>query len=100
MSKQTVNVSSLVVLALTLGLVSLSADATTATGTEFQTIYTKLNEWATGYLGRAIAVAGFIIGAFFGVAKGSPIPALVGVVFAFFMFYVPQIITAIMGAVI
>lgn len=100
MRKQAVNLPFLLGIALMLTAVSFTAEATTATGTEFQTIYTKLNEWATGYLGRAIAVAGFIIGAFFGVAKGSPIPALVGVVFAFFMFYVPQIITAIMGAVI
>jgi hypothetical protein len=47
------------------------------TGTEFQTMYTTLLNWATGYLGKAIAVAAFILGAGIGVARSSPIPALV-----------------------
>ncbi len=70
------------------------------TGTEFQTMYTTLLNWATGYLGKAIAVAAFILGAGIGVARSSPIPALVGVVFALFMVYVPNIIDSIMTATI
>ncbi len=68
------------------------------TGTEFQSMYSTLLNWATGYLGKAIAVAAFILGAGIGVARSSPIPALVGVVFALFMVYVPNIIDSLMTA--
>ena len=43
--------------AIVLALGATSAFAGT-TGTEFQTMYTTLLNWATGYLGKAIAVAG------------------------------------------
>jgi conjugal transfer pilus assembly protein TraA len=84
-------------LALTLGAGSAFAGTT---GTEFQSMYTTLLNWATGYLGKAIAIAAFILGAGIGVARSSPIPALVGVVFALFMIYVPTIIDSIMTATI
>ena len=87
------------VFALVLALLAGSALAGT-TGTEFQTIYSTLLNWATGYLGKSIAIAAFILGAGIGVARSSPIPALVGVVFALFMVYVPTIIDSIMTAVI
>jgi len=70
------------------------------TGTEFQTMYTTLLNWVTGFLGKSIAIAAFILGAGIGIARSSPIPALVGVVFALFMVYVPTIIDGIMTAVI
>jgi conjugal transfer pilus assembly protein TraA len=53
-----------------------------------------------GFLGKSIAIAAFILGAGIGIARSSPIPALVGVVFALFMVYVPTIIDGIMTAVI
>ncbi|OQC18085.1 TraA family conjugative transfer protein [Candidatus Skiveiella danica] len=86
-------------MAILLALGATSAFAGT-TGAEFQTMYTTLLDWATGYLGKAIAVAAFILGAGIGVARSSPIPALVGVVFALFMVYVPNIIDSIMTATI
>ena len=70
------------------------------TGTEFQTMYTTLLNWVTGFLGKSIAIAAFILGAGIGIARSSPIPALAGVVFALFMVYVPTIIDSIMTAVI
>jgi len=70
------------------------------TGTEFQTMYTTLLNWVNGYLGKSIAIAAFIIGAGVGIARSSPIPALVGVVFALFMVYIPNIIDSVMTAVI
>jgi conjugal transfer pilus assembly protein TraA len=85
--------------ALLLALGATPAIAGT-TGTEFQTMYQTLLDWATGYLGKAIAIAAFILGAGIGIARSSPIPALVGVVFALFMVYVPVIIDAVMTAVI
>ena len=84
--------------AIVLALGATSAFAGT-TGTEFQTMYTTLLNWATGYLGKAIAVAAFILGAGIGVARSSPVPALAGVVFALFMVYVPTILDSIMKAI-
>ena len=84
---------------LVLTLAAGSALAGT-TGTEFQTMYTTLLNWATGFLGKSIAIAAFILGAGIGIARSSPIPALAGVVFALFMVYVPTIIDSIMTAVI
>ena len=87
------------VVAVLLALLAGSALAGT-TGTEFQTVYSTLLNWATGFLGKSIAIAAFILGAGIGVARSSPIPALVGIVFALFMVYVPTIIDSIMTAVI
>lgn len=70
------------------------------TGTEFQSMYTTLLNWVNGFLGKSIAIAAFILGAGIGIARSSPIPALVGVVFALFMVYVPTIIDSIMTAII
>ena len=86
-----------IVLLLVFGASSAFAGTT---GTEFQSMYTTLLNWATGYLGRAIAIAAFILGAGIGVARSSPIPALVGVVFALFMVYVPTIIDSIITATV
>jgi conjugal transfer pilus assembly protein TraA len=88
-----------IILACVLTLAAGSALAGT-TGTEFQTLYTTLLNWTTGFLGKSIALAAFILGAGIGIARSSPIPALVGVVFALFMVYVPTIIDSIMTAVI
>ena len=82
-----------------LALVSVSAYAGT-TGAEFQTLYQTLLDWISGYLGKSIAIAGFILGAGMGIARSTPIPALIGVVVALFMIYIPTIIDSIMTAVI
>ena len=94
---------SLTTVATTVGVVLAVAAGTAlagTTGTEFQTMYTTLLNWVNGYLGKSIAIAAFILGAGIGIARSSPIPALVGVVFALFMVYVPNIIDTIMTAVI
>ena len=85
--------------AVLLALLAGSAIAGT-TGSEFQTVYATLLNWATGFLGKSIAIAAFILGAGIGVARSSPVPALVGIVFALFMVYVPTIIDSIMTALI
>jgi conjugal transfer pilus assembly protein TraA len=87
--------NSLLAFALVLSLAAGSVFAGT-TGTEFQTMYTTLLNWATGFLGKSIAIAAFILGAGIGVARSSPIPALVGVVFALFMVYVPNMMPSMM----
>ena len=70
------------------------------TGTEFQTLYQTMMNWATGYLGKTVAIAAFIIGIGMGIARSSPIPALSGVVFALFVAYIPTVIDGIVSAVI
>lgn len=98
-TRNTRNTRNTVALALVLSLAAGSVLAGT-TGAEFQTMYTTLLGWINGFLGKSIAIAAFIIGAGVGVARSSPIPALIGVVFALFMVYVPNIIDGIMTAVI
>ena len=85
-------------LALLLAAPSLVMAGTS--GTEFQTLYDLLFGWATGYLGKAIALAAFIIGMGMGIARSSPIPALGGVVFALFVAYIPSVIGGIVTGVL
>lgn len=54
------------------------------TGTDFQDLYDFFYEAATGYLGRAIAIIGGLMGLGVGAATGKPIPALMGIVLAIF----------------
>ena len=67
---------------------SIFAGISTAgtTGVEFQALHTLLQGWAEGYLGRALAIAAFIVGAVIGFARGHGVPgarrARVRVVFA------------------
>jgi conjugal transfer pilus assembly protein TraA len=64
-----------VVVVLALGATSAFAGTT---GTEFQTMYTTMLNWATGYPGTAIAVAAIFLGAGIGVARSSPTPGARG----------------------
>jgi conjugal transfer pilus assembly protein TraA len=97
MTRRSPAIATAVAVVLTLAAGSALAGTT---GTEFQSMYTTLLNWVNGYLGKSIAIAAFILGAGIGIARSSPIPALIGVVFALFMVYVPTIIDSIMTAVI
>lgn len=68
------------------------------TGTEFEAVYKFVFEAATGYLGRAIAITGGLIGLGVGAATGKALPAIVGVVLAMFGALGPSIINSIFGA--
>ncbi len=70
------------------------------TGTEFQNLYTWINEVVTGYFGRAVSVAAVGIGAIMSIARVNPIPILGGVGFAIFLQYTPTIISGILSATI
>ena len=70
------------------------------TATEFQSVYTKVKDWITGYLGKAIALMAFLIGLGVWVVKSSPLPAVAGVVFALFVAFGPAVIEGIATAVI
>jgi conjugal transfer pilus assembly protein TraA len=93
------NKKTMLLLAAMMAFFSIEAFAGT-TGTQFQGLYTMIHDWATGYLGRTLAISAFVIGAGMGLARSSAIPALIGVVVALFMFYIPQVIESILTAVV
>jgi hypothetical protein len=79
-------------------LPELSSASTT--GGEFQVAYDFFNNAATGYLGRGIAIVGGIIGLGLGAAKGSALPAIIGVILAIFGALGPGIVDAIFNSAI
>lgn len=89
----------LAIVAVALSIMAGSALAGT-TGTEFQSLYTWINDVVTGYFGRAVSVAAVGIGAIMSIARVNPIPILAGVGFAIFLQYTPTIITGILSATI
>ena len=70
------------------------------TGAEFQGAYQFFYDAATGYLGRGIAIVGGIIGLGIGAARGSAIPAVIGVILAVFGALGPTIIDSIFGSAV
>lgn len=70
------------------------------TGTEFQALHTLLTGWANGYLGKALAVAAFLFGAGYGVAKQTIVPAVLGIVFAIVFAVGPGVIDVMLTATI
>lgn len=69
-------------------------------GTEFQNLYTWINDVVTGYFGRAVSVAAVGVGAIMSIARVNPIPILAGIGFAIFLQYTPTIITGILSATV
>jgi conjugal transfer pilus assembly protein TraA len=70
------------------------------TGAEFQTAYQFFYDAATGYLGRGIAIVGGLIGLGVGAARGSALPAILGVILAVFGALGPTIIDAVFGSAV
>ncbi len=87
------------VVAVALSLLAGSALAGT-TGTEFQALYTWVNDVVTGYFGRAVAVAAVGLVAILSIARVNPVPILSGAGFAIFLQYTPTIITGILTATV
>lgn len=85
--------------ALLILLLPLAALGST-TGAEFQIAYQFFYDAATGYLGRGIAIVGGLIGLGYGAAKGSPLPAVLGVILAVFGALGPTIIDAVFGSAV
>ena len=88
-----------VVAAVALFLLAGGALAGT-TGTEFQALYTWVNDVVTGYFGRAVAVAAVGLGAILSIARVNPVPILSGAGLAIFLQYTPTIITGILTATV
>lgn len=78
----------------------LAQAAGATTGTEFQDFYNFINNAATGFLGRAIAITGGLIALGVAAATGRYVMAIGGVVLAVFGSLGPAIVDAIFGAVI
>ncbi len=72
--------------------------AAATTGTEFQDLYNFVNNAATGYLGRALAITGGLFGLGVGAATGRAMLAALGIVLAIFGALGPTIVDAIFGA--
>lgn len=70
------------------------------TGAEFQGLYDFVFDAATGYLGRAIAIVGGLVGLGVGAASGKPVIAIVGVVLAVFGALGPAIVNSVFGSAI
>ena len=86
---------------LMVGLVAVAAASTAGTtGTEFQALHTMLAGWANGFLGKALAVAAFLFGAGYGVAKQTIVPAILGIVFALVFAIGPGVIDGMLTATI
>jgi conjugal transfer pilus assembly protein TraA len=68
------------------------------TGTEFQGLYTWVNDVVTGYFGKAVSVAAVGIGSLMAIARVNPIPILAGAGFAVFLQYTPTIVTGVLSA--
>lgn len=70
------------------------------TGAEFLNLFNMISGWATGYLGKALAIGAFLVGAIVGFAKSTAMPALIGIVFAILFSVGPGVITGMMTATI
>jgi len=83
------------------GLVLLAEPAMAATtGTAFQPFYTFIDQAATGYLGRGIAITGGVVGLGTGAALGKPILAAIGIVLAIFGALGPTIADSIFNTAV
>jgi conjugal transfer pilus assembly protein TraA len=87
---------------LLVAVLSLSAaSAFAATGdTTFQTIFDTLNGWATGTLGKVIAISMFIVGLAAGIVRQSIMAVVAGVAAAITMAYGPGIIDGMFTATV
>lgn len=71
-----------------------------AGGTEFKDAYDKLKGWLDGYLGKAIALAFFVVGLFMGIVRQSIMAACVSLGAAFAIILLPSILNSMMSATI
>jgi conjugal transfer pilus assembly protein TraA len=79
-----------------LALPSLGFSSTT--GEHFSGVYQFVHGAATGYLGRAIAITGGLIGLGMGASMGKALPAISGVVLAVFGSLGPSIIDTVFSS--
>lgn len=71
-----------------------------STGTEFTSIYQTITDWATGYLGKTIAIAIFLVGMCIGIVRQSLMAIALGIGGAMAVTYTPQIIDSVVSAML
>jgi conjugal transfer pilus assembly protein TraA len=86
------------------GLVAVAMAAAPAiagtTGSEFQGFYDSMKGYATGYLGKGLAIAFFLGGVLWGFAKSTAAPALVGFVIALVLGLGPGVVDTMLSATV
>lgn len=88
------------VLACVLTLVFAGKALAGTEGAEFQNIYTLIQGWTTGYLGKTIAVGMFLTGIGMGIARQSIISIVTGIASGMAVAYTPDIVDSIVTAMI
>ena len=68
--------------------------------TEFGEIYTQLEDWAKGTLGKVLAMAMFIVGIGMGIVRQSVMAAVTGIGGALVLSYGPTVIGGIFTALV
>lgn len=81
-------------------VIGLSASAFAGVDVTFADVETALTDWATGSLGRALAIGIFIVGVGVGIARQSLMAIVTGLGGAMAMFYIPTVITNMVTAMI
>lgn len=74
---------------------SALAAANGSSETTFSAITNTVNDWATGSLGKLLAIAAFLIGMGVGLVRQSAIAVVVGLAFAIILAYGPGVISGI-----
>ena len=69
-------------------------------GSEFQEIYSTLTDWTTGYLGKAMAAGLFLTGMAIGIVRQSLMAIVMGISGGMAVNYTPEIIDAVVTALI
>jgi len=69
-------------------------------GTEFGDIYTTLEGWATGSLGKVISIGAFLVGIAAGIVRQSIMAVVTGIGTALAVNYSPTVIDSIVQALI
>lgn len=67
-------------------------------GQEFNAVYDMLADWATGTLGKIIALSALIVGIGLGLVRQSVIAAVIGIAMALVLNFGPTVIEGILTA--
>ena len=87
------------VCAAALVAVSVAEPALAGTGgTEFDSVYTTISGWATGTLGKLLALAAVIVGLGMGIVRQSVVGFVVGLGMAIGIYQSPAIVDSIVTA--
>lgn len=80
------------------GAVYAGVGGTTPGGTEFEDIWTLIQGWSQGVLGRILALGALIVGIAFGLIRQSVVAAVVGISMAIIFQYGPDVIEGVVTA--